>query len=59
MDLVKRLGKKQVKEQRSLNGTHFGMIKFDAKIYGSFEGLPLEICALFGVVSYNDPLRDL
>ena len=45
--------------QGSLNGTHFGKIKVEAKIYASFEGFPdfpyNGALALFGLVKKNDP----
>lgn len=40
----------------SLNGTHFLGIKFDAKVYGSFEGSLWKIVHWFGLVSYKTPV---
>ena len=45
--------------QGSLNGTHFGKIKVEAKIYASFEGFPdfpyNGALALFGLVKKMTP----
>ena len=41
---------------KHLNGTHFGGTKQAANVAGNFGGFPENNSALFGLVSYNDPL---
>ena len=57
--LYRRMKPKWINEKGSprnhyINGTHFGGNKVDAKIY--FGNLRLIVCALFGLVSYDEPL---
>ena len=42
----------------SVSGTYLGGIKVDVNFHGKFRGISMDFhffCALFGLVSYNDP----